>query len=144
MWISPQGLVSKMSASDPVFLVPLGLVMLVVAFVATATLTRLLRVRRRSRRRVVERPNSHYTSHLVREIETRHRWHDMALDRIHEINREEVVRLLAKVEAGGAESLRANERAFLDHMAKLAGKRPPAEPRDKDRPVAPELRHRPA
>ncbi|HEX7049376.1 MAG TPA: hypothetical protein VF188_04105 [Longimicrobiales bacterium] len=133
-----------MSALDPVSIVSLGLVTLGVALGVMIAFVRAMRVRRRARRRIVERPNSYYTSKLVQENETRHRWHDIALDRIHEINREEVVRLLARVEAAGVEVLRPNERAFLDHMAKLAGRTPPTEPREKDRPPAPDLRHRPA
>lgn len=75
--------------------------------------------RRQSKRRVVEQPNSHYTSTLVRDSETRHRWQNMPLDSMHEVNRVEVVRLLAKVEAAGVDALRANERSFLDYMAGL-------------------------
>lgn len=133
-----------MSALDPVIIVPLGLVALVVAVLAAVAVVRVIRARGRAGRRVVEKPNSHYTSQIVRENETRHRWHDMALDRIHEINREEVVRLLAKVEAAGVGSLSANERVFLDYMAELAGPGAPAEPRDRRGQIAPDLRHNPA
>ena len=45
------------------------------------------------------------------------RWKAIPLAGIHEINREEVVRLLAKVEAQGARSLTPAERSFLDRMA---------------------------
>jgi hypothetical protein len=83
---------------------------------------RFERRRRRHARRVVEMPNSHYTAATVHAIETRHRWHDMDLDRIHEINREEVVRLLQHVDAAGVEALRPNERRFLDTMANLFGR----------------------
>lgn len=134
----------NMSAFDPVFLFPLGLMVLVIAGFATAAVVRAVRVRRRSSRRVVERPNSHYTSPIVRENEARHRWQNMALDRIHEINREEVVRLLAKVEATSVEALHPRERAFLDRMAELAGSAQPPEPRGPSSPLAPDLRHRPA
>lgn len=133
-----------MSVFDPVFLLPLGLVTFVGAVVGTTALMRAVRARRRAKRRIVEKPNSHYSSQLARESEAKYRWHNMALDRIHEINRAEVVRLLAKVEATGVEALRSNERTFLDYMAELAGTKTPVEFREKGKPIAPELRHRPA
>jgi HAMP domain-containing protein len=110
-----------MNALNPVSTVTLGAMMLLVLAVATAALMRLARARERARRRVVEQPNSHYTPQLVRDNETRHRWRNMPLDGIHEINRAEVERLLARVEAGGTEALREAERSFLDYIAKLAG-----------------------
>lgn len=130
---------------DPVVYIPLGLAMVVIGIALPIAIARTMRARRRARRRVVEKPNSHYTSQLVRQNETRHRWHDIDLDRIHEINREEVVRLLAKLEATSIDALRPNERIFLDHMAKVAGKQPQGgERREKERGPAPDLRHRPA
>jgi membrane associated rhomboid family serine protease len=45
------------------------------------------------------------------------RWKGISMEGLHEINREEVVRLLAKVEAGGAPSLTQAERDFLDRMS---------------------------
>ncbi len=45
------------------------------------------------------------------------RWKGISVEGLHEINREEVVRLLAKVEHSGTESLTASEREFLDRMA---------------------------
>lgn len=129
-----------MSALNPVFLVPLGLAILVAAL----AVARDVRARRKARRRVVESPNSHYTSQLVRQSETRNRWHTIDLDRVHEINRGEVVRLLAKAEATSVEALRPNERAFLDHMADLAGTPAAPERREPAPPITPDLRHRPA
>ena len=123
------------------------LAIVLLAFALTVGLTAALRVaraRRRARRRVVEQPNSHYTSPIVRATETRHRWQGMSLDHIHEINRAEVLRLLARVEATSVDALRPSERSFLDHMAGLAGQAPPSEPREKGKGVAPDLRHRPA
>lgn len=46
------------------------------------------------------------------------RWKAISVDGLHEINREEVVRLLAKVEAQGVRSLTQGERDFLDRMAR--------------------------
>lgn len=117
-----------MNALNPISTVTLGAMMLLVLAVATAALMRLARARERARRRVVEQPNSHYTPQVVRDKETRHRWRNMSLDGIHEINRAEVERLLARVEAGGTAALRDTERSFLDYIAKLAGApRPPVE-----------------
>lgn len=45
------------------------------------------------------------------------RWKAIPLEGLHEINREEVLRLLVKVEAQGARSLTPAERSFLDRMA---------------------------
>ena len=45
------------------------------------------------------------------------RWKKISLEGLHEINREEVERLLAKVQADGARALTAAEREFLDRMA---------------------------
>lgn len=136
-----------MSPLDPVILILAGLGLLSLAVFAALAVLRAVRARRRARRRVVEKPNSHYTSPVVRENETRNRWQNIALDRIHEINREEVVRLLAKAEISDGAALRANERAFLDYMVELAGTRPPPpppQPREKGKQLPPELRHRPA
>lgn len=133
-----------MSALDPVFLFPILLLAAVVAGFALAGVIRLVRARRKARRRVREMPNSHYTSEIVRHNEARHRWSNIALERLHEINREEVVRLLARVEATSVEALRPNERAFLDRMFELAGERPTLpEPREFTKsPTPADLRHR--
>ncbi len=45
------------------------------------------------------------------------RWKGIGLEGLHEINREEVERLLAKVELGGPRSLTPSEREFLDRMS---------------------------
>ena len=45
------------------------------------------------------------------------RWKGIALDSLHELNRGEVARLLAKVESEGAGNLRLSERQFLDRMS---------------------------
>lgn len=119
-------------------------VMVALATFLTITLRRAIRARNRARRRVVEQPNSHYTSPLVRNGEIRHRWQNIDLDRIHEVNRGEVSRLLARVEASGVDSLREAERVFLDQVASISGITPPAPPRDPGRHVASDLRHRPA
>ncbi len=44
------------------------------------------------------------------------RWRTIPLDQLHPINREEVERVLQKLEASGVSSLTQDERAFLDRM----------------------------
>ena len=124
---------AEMNAIIPELLLPLGLLTLVASVLGAVVLTRALRARRRARQRVVERPNSHYTSQLARESDSRSRWHTIDLDRVHEINRGEVERLLARVDATSADTLRPNERAFLDHMAELVGTRAPVDAGSKDK-----------
>jgi cell division protein FtsL len=124
---------------------PVAIALLVaIVITAAAVAARVTRSRRKVKRRVVEKPNSHYTSQLARNSESKHRWSNIALDRMHEVNRAEVERLLARVEATSVDALRPNERAFLDRMAELASATPPAPPPGKDRPPTPDLRHRPA
>jgi membrane associated rhomboid family serine protease len=45
------------------------------------------------------------------------RWKGISVESLHELNREEVERLLAKIKDDGAGSLSASEREFLDRMA---------------------------
>lgn len=49
--------------------------------------------------------------------ETTDKWKRIALDQLHPVNREEVERVLAKLEALGAGSLTAEERIFLDRFS---------------------------
>ena len=134
----------QMSAFNPDTSFAFIVVVVAVATFVTITLRRAIRARNRARRRIVEQPNSHYTSPLVRNGETRHRWQNIDLNRIHEVNRGEVSRLLSKVEASGVESLREAERVFLDQVANISGSKPPAAPRDTGPHLASDLRHRPA
>lgn len=133
-----------MSASNPDF--SLAFVVLVVAAAAFATIALRRAIRARNlARRTVEQPNSHYTSPVVRNGETRHRWQSIDLENIHEVNRGEVKLLLARVEASGVDSLRENERVFLDQFpTKAAAPKPAPLPRETGRPMASDLRHRPA
>lgn len=75
------------------------------------------RERRANRQRRVEAPNSEHRSPYVIDMEARERWESLDLGRLHEVNREEVEALLAKVRASGVKSLSGAERAFLDRMA---------------------------
>lgn len=111
---------------DSLLLFPLYVLAVLVAGLASVLMVRWALARRRARRRVVERPNSHYTSEGVRRNETRSRWHAIDRARLHEINRGEVERLLARVDAAGPESLRADERRFLDYLVELTGGAPDA------------------
>jgi hypothetical protein len=45
------------------------------------------------------------------------RWKGISVESLHELNREEVERLLEKAEAEGASGLAASEREFLDRMS---------------------------
>lgn len=116
---------------------PLALLAGLAMALGAGALTRLMAARRRRNRRVVELPNSHYTWERVREQEARDLWRDIPLERIHPVNRDEVTRLLARVEAAGADTLRPQERRFLDQMAQIAGSTPapPAPARCDAQPV---------
>lgn len=72
---------------------------------------------RANRQRRVEAPNSAHRSAYVVDMEARERWESIDLERLHELNREEVSALLGKARATGVKSLTGLERAFLDRMA---------------------------
>lgn len=133
-----------MSASNPDMSFALVVAAVAAATFAAITLRRALRARTAARRRIVEQPNSHYTSPVVRNGETRHRWQNIDLDGIHEINRGEVRRLLARVEASGVDSLRETERVFLDQFTSPETPKTPASQRDAGLRLTSDLRHRPA
>lgn len=85
------------------------------ALVVVVTL--YLRARKaQGKSRRVEGPNSEYRSQYVRDLEARERWEGLELDRLHEVNREEVEKLLAKLRATSVRALTPTERAFLDRM----------------------------
>jgi hypothetical protein len=71
-------------------------------------------------RRIVEKPNSHYSSVIVQNRIARQRWGQVDLDRIHPVNREEVERLLALADIQGPEALSPRERLFLETMTQLS------------------------
>ena len=54
---------------------------------------------------------------VVSERSTVESWKQIAIETLHELNREEVERLLDKVDDSGANSLTEDERAFMDRMA---------------------------
>ena len=72
---------------------------------------------RRRKRRLVEQPNSHYRAPGVQDIDMRERWESIPREHLHEVNREELEKLLGKVEQQGVKGLSGEERAFLDRLA---------------------------
>ena len=71
-------------------------------------------------RRIVEKPNSFYSSAIVKNHVDRERWGTVKLDLIHPVNREEVERLLALADVQGPEALSNRERLFLENMTRLS------------------------
>ena len=79
--------------------------------------------------------NSFYASKAVHYQEDEEWWRRIELERLHELNREYVERLLRQIEGAGVGTLTTDERAFMERMAKLDAPprlgAPPA-----DRPLA--------
>jgi hypothetical protein len=71
-------------------------------------------------RRIVEKPNSFYSSVMVKNQVDRERWGTVNLDLIHPVNREEVERLLALADVQGPDALTNRERLFLENMTRLS------------------------
>ncbi len=67
-------------------------------------------------KRRVEAPNSQYKSPYVLDLEAKERWKSIDLERLHEVNREEVEKLLGKLAVTNVRALTTSERAFLDRM----------------------------
>lgn len=74
------------------------------------------RARKAEKKRRVEAPNSQYKSQYVLDLESKERWESLDMARVHEVNREEVERVLLKLEATSVRALSRQERAFLDRM----------------------------
>lgn len=74
------------------------------------------RAKKAQRRRRVEAPNSEYKSRYVLDLEAKDRWERLDVGRLHEVNREEVEKVLAKLRATSVRALTTQERAFLDRM----------------------------
>ena len=70
---------------------------------------------KRDFKRAMQTPSS--GRDVVSEKMTIDSWKRIAIEALHELNREEVERLLGKVDDGGADSLTRDERAFMDRMA---------------------------
>ncbi|MGD8278244.1 MAG: hypothetical protein PVH00_09470 [Gemmatimonadota bacterium] len=98
------------------WIIGIGMAVLVILAVAGAVHAR---IERRRRPRVIEAPNSHYTSKLVLDRDAHERWKAIPIERVHEINQVEVRRLLVKIEEYGIDRLTARERTFLERIAEL-------------------------
>lgn len=72
---------------------------------------------RRRQRRVVKQPALPRKLSIVVDLESLERWKTIPRERLHEINREEVDKLLRKAHQLGARALTADERDFLDRMS---------------------------
>jgi hypothetical protein len=81
---------------------------------------RRYRARRVAERRIIEKPNSFYSSALVKNQVDRVRWGKLDLAKLHPLNREEVERLLAMADVQGLDSLSPKDRLFLENMTRLA------------------------
>jgi flagellar biosynthesis/type III secretory pathway M-ring protein FliF/YscJ len=74
------------------------------------------KARKAQKRRRVEAPNSQYKSQYVLDLEAKDRWEAVDLGLLHEVNREEMEKVLAKLRATNVRALTPGERAFLDNM----------------------------
>jgi hypothetical protein len=74
------------------------------------------KARKAQKRRRVEAPNSQYKSQYVLDLEAKDRWESIDLSLLHEVNREELEKVLAKLRATNVRELSVKERAFLDNM----------------------------
>ena len=72
---------------------------------------------RQRQRRVVKQPARPRKVSIVVDLESLERWKSIPRERLHEIIREEVEKLLRKAHRLGARALTADERAFLDRMS---------------------------
>ncbi|MDE2794510.1 MAG: rhomboid family intramembrane serine protease [Gemmatimonadota bacterium] len=72
---------------------------------------------RRRQRRVVKRPARPRKVSVLVDLEALERWKSIPREQLHEINREEVDKLLRKANQSGARSLTNDERDFLDRMS---------------------------
>ncbi len=73
----------------------------------------------RAANRILERPNSYYSSKGVRDQEDAEWYDSIDLDKLHEVNRDEIERLIAQIKGAGIDSLRPSDRAFLERIADL-------------------------
>lgn len=74
------------------------------------------KAKKAQRKRRVEAPNSEYKSKYVLDLESKDRWENLDFSFLHEVNREEVEKVLAKLRATSVRALTTHEKAFLDRM----------------------------
>ena len=136
-WASYSRLTGRWALQDIVNAMPSWIWAVALALIIGSVSTRAWWVERRKRlvaeRRVVERPNSFYASKAVHSQEDEEWWRRIELERLHELNREYVERLLRQIDASGVGTLSKDERAFMERMAKIdapprPGVRPPSDP----------------
>jgi len=97
-----------------------ALVFAVLGVIGSRIWYRRWRQARTAARRVVEKPNSHYSSAIVKDQVDRERWGTVNLDQIHPVNRDEVERLLVLADVQGPDKLSPRERLFLENMTRLS------------------------
>ena len=113
------------------WLLTILLILNIAGIVAVTALYR--RARKAQRERRVEAPNSEYKSQYLLDLEAKQRWESLDLDRLHEVNREEVVKVLAKLRATSVRSLSPQERDFLDRMLEAERRSRRSEMRERQR-----------
>ncbi|MEX0890943.1 MAG: hypothetical protein WEB88_02155 [Gemmatimonadota bacterium] len=106
---------------DNILLFPLYVLVVVAAGFGSVLLARWLHQRQRGPAPTAEPTPQREGSASARRDALRARWRGIDRDQLHEINRAEVDRLLARVDADGAASLKVDERRFLDYLAELTG-----------------------
>lgn len=72
---------------------------------------------RRRKGRRIERPNSHYKAPGVQDLDAKERWEAIPREGLHEVNREELDKLIGKMQAEGVKALSGEEKNFLDRLA---------------------------
>ncbi len=102
--------------------VPALILAVVIAGALTRRSVKARKARLNAARRVVEAPNSFYASRDVQDQVDAEWYNTIELDQLHEVNREYVERLLKQIHSTGVDSLRRDERAFMERMANLEGR----------------------
>jgi hypothetical protein len=97
-----------------------AILVLAVTCVGSGVVYKRWRRKRIAQRRIVEKPNSFYSSALVKHQEDREAWGKVDLDGLHPLNREEVERLLTVVDVQGPGALSSRERLFLENMTRVS------------------------
>ncbi|MGI9626447.1 MAG: rhomboid family intramembrane serine protease [Longimicrobiales bacterium] len=75
---------------------------------------------RRRKGRRIERPNSHYKAPGVQDLDAKERWESIPREGLHEVNLEELDKLIGKMKVGGVKALSGEEKDFLERLANRA------------------------